>query len=391
MLHRRFLTIFVFFLLFSPGTASNVFAGGKMVIKPFITTGISHDTNYFADNTDERPVTIYYIKPGLEFGYTTAKSNLLFDYVLSANWYDEKDEPPAGRVSADEYDYIGHDMQLIAETQITDLLNIGLEDSYILTRDPKSLDYYSNEIIQHKYSKNRFYPRFFYQFREKFGVGAGYTNTIIDYKSGTDEDSKENRGSLHFNYNLNSLNSLDLGYQIWKKDYDNLSPDYTSNQVMLTFTRELKYYTLIAGGGYHDRNFDDIVIKDINGFVWNLALKGDRPQMLFTLSRNINDAALNGDYYVATRFSAEFGHLFLEKLNVKFRGYYQQSDYVDSPDNRKDDTWLAALRLDYLRNEIFSVGMEAGYETRDSSISINDYNNSFILIEIRVNLNLGSK
>jgi len=362
-----------------------------MIIKPFIETGLSHDTNYFSSQNNERPVTIYYIKPGLEFGYTTPKSNLLFDYVLSANWYDEHGDPPAGRVSADEYNYIGHDMQLSADTQITDLFNIGLEDAYILTRDPKSLDYYSNEIITHKYSKNKFNPKIFYQFGEKFGVGAGYTNTRIDYKSGTDEDSKENRGSFNLDYNLSRLNSLDLGYQVWEKDYANLSPDYTSNQVTLTFSRELKYYTLAAGGGYHDRNFDDPAIKDLAGFVWNLAILGTRPQMLFSLSQNINDTALYGDYYIATRFYAEVGHLFLEKLNVKFKGYYQNSDYQDNPDNRQDDSWLAALRIDYLRNEIFSISLETGYETRDSTVSVNNYDNSFVLLEIKLNYNLGSK
>lgn len=391
MSHKRALILFSCLLLFFSSGAAIVYADGKMVIKPVLSAGMSYDDNYFRDAVNERPVTIYYIKPGLEFGYTTAKSNLLFDYVLSANWYDEKNDPPPGRVSADEYDYIGHDMQLTADTQITDLLNIGLEDSYILTRDPASLDYYSNEITTHKYAKNIFNPKLFYQFGEKFGAGAGYANTNIDYKSGTDEDSMENRGAFNLNYHLSSLNALDLQYQIWMKDYDNYTSDYTSNQVMLTFSRELKYYTLTAGGGYQDRNFDDSTLKDIDGFVWNLAISGDRPQMLFALSQNINDTAVNGDYYLATRFTAEFGHLFLEKLNVKFRGYYQNSDYKDNPDNRKDDSWLVSLRIDYLRNKIFSIGLESGYETRDSTISVNDYDNSFVLLEIKFNYNLGSK
>ncbi len=113
--------------------------------------------------------------------------------------------------------------------------------------------------------------------------------------------------------------------------------------------------------------------------------------MLFSISQNYNDTAIDNDYYIATRFNAAIGHLFLEKLNVKLKGYYQNSDYQNNTDDREDNTYAISCRLDYLRNEILSIGIESGFETRDSSESINNYDNSFILISIKLNFNLGSK
>lgn len=378
---------FVFLLMLS----QTVYAEGKMVLKSSLDTGVSYEENYFSSQENERSVFSYHVKPGVEVGYTTAKTNLLFNYVMDANWYDEEDTPPAGELSIDEYNYVGHDLELTADTQVTDRLNVSIEDSYFLTRDSDRLDPYSNEVNKHKYSKNSFKPELYYQFGEKFGFGAGFTRTDIDYNNDADEDSQENRGALNLHYNMSSLNSLDLQYQYWKKDYDETTPDYTSQQVMLTFSRALKYYTLEFGGGYQDRSFDNSLKDDMGGFVWAMSIFGDRPQMRFSISQNYNDTAVDDYYYLATRFSAAVGHRFLKKLNLKLQGYYQKSDYQGNTVDREDDTWVVSCKFDYLRNEIFSINIEPGFETRDSSVSGHDYDNSYILLGMKLNFNLGSK
>lgn len=388
MLNKKFTIPAFFIILFSLYFTGSALAG-RMVIKPILTTGMGYESNYYSSSDNERSVTSYYLKPGIQFGYTTAKSNLMFDYTLNAYWYDENGTPPAGEISISEHDYVGHDLEFSADTQITDRLNIAFSDTFILTRNPDFLDPYSNEIIRQKYSINKLYPRFTYQFGDKFSVGAGYTYTDIDYNNDTDEDSKENRGSFNLKYQMNSLNSLDLQFQIWEKEYSRTSPDYTSHQTMLMFFRELKYYTISMGAGWQGRSFDSTGQSDMSNVVWTASIFGDRPQFNLSINQNYNDTALANDYYVATRFSASVGRLFLEKLNVKVGGYYQNSDYESI--NREDDTWSVNARVDYLRNHIFSIGAETGLETRDSSLSSMDYENSYISLEININLNLGAK
>ncbi len=377
--------------LANPLFINTSYAAGKMVLKPMITTGFGYETNYFLDEVNEREVTTYYIKPGIEFGYTTAKSNLLFNYILDANWYDESGSPPEDEVGIDKFDYVGHDMELSADTQITTRMNIGIDDNYILTRDPDQLDYYSNEIIRQKYAKNILTPHLLYEFGAKFSLGAAYSYTDIDYNEDLNEDSKENRVAFNLHYILNSLNSLDLQYQYWEKEYDKFSPDYDSNQLLLTFNRELKYYTISANGGYQKRSFDSDFRDDDDGFVWGLTLSGTRPQMLFALSQNYNDTALDNNYYLATRFTAAIGHLFLEKLNIKLQGYYQFSDYLKNVDDREDNTWAISCKLDYLRNDYLSFFIEPGYQGRDSSLSGNDYDNGYILLGLKINYDFGAK
>ena len=142
--------IFILLLLYS-GT---VLASGKIVTKINVITGMSNQSNYFLSSDNERSVWAYHVIPGIEFGYTTPKSNLIFNYILNAHWYNEKDAPPEGELDMDELNYIGHDMKFAADTQLTDRLKIALKDDFILTRDQinsttipmKSLDINTQKI-----------------------------------------------------------------------------------------------------------------------------------------------------------------------------------------------------------------------------------------------------
>jgi len=393
---KRFLLTFINFYLFLVFSVypQTVHADGKIVTRLNVATGVAYEDNYFLTADNEKSVSSYFIKPGIEFGYTTPKSNLLFNYVLDANWYDEEGSSPTGDLSSSDLNYVGHEMDFTGDTQITNHLNIKIEDTYILTRDPADLDDYSNEIIRNKYSKNILTPQLKYQFVERFSFGTGYRYTDIDYRNKLDgdDDSTENRGLCNFHYDLNDLNSLVLQYQYWDKDYKRMiNPDYISQQAALTLNRELKYYKLSLSGGYQSRKFENNIQEEMSDFIWAIKLSADRPEMLFTLSQNINDTAVNNDYYLATRFNASIGHTFLEKLNVKLRGYYQYSDYKRDSNDRKDNTADISCKLTYLRNEILSIGLEAGVEVRDSSLQDNDYENVYTLIGIQLNYDLGSK
>ena len=379
----------VAFILLLVISVSAALADGRMVLKPFIKTGVEYESNYFSDPDDEREVITYYIRPGLEFGYTTAKSNLLFNYTLNANWYDERGTAPADRIDISDQDYIGHDLELSADTQLTDRLNIALDDTFVLSRDQDSLDRYSNETIKQKYSKNTIYPHITYSFGDKFGFTAGYSLTTINYDDNANEDSSDNRGLLNLRYQMNRLNAFDLQYQYWEKDYDQDSTDYTSHQTRFIFSRELKYYTLSASAGWQHRSFDSNSQSDLDQLIWSASIDGSRPKFNITLSQNYNDTALNNGYYVATRLSAAIGTTFFEKINVNIGGYYQNSDYENT--SREDDTLSVYTRVDFLRNEYITFGLETGFETRDSSITANEYDNTYALLELTINLNLGSK
>ncbi|MEA1967800.1 MAG: outer membrane beta-barrel protein [Thermodesulfobacteriota bacterium] len=255
-------------------------------------------------------------------------------------------------------------------------------------------------VLRHpyKYQLNKLTPKMIYRFNDKFGAVIKYTSFITDYDKDVQEDSNENRGDFDLFYNLNSKTSFDLNYQIWERDYEKATVDYTSNQVMLSVTRSGKYFSLTAGAGYHDRNFDESTVDDFDTFSWQIILTGQNPpektdlprsSILVALSENFNDAGMGDTYYTATRFTAKVTHLFMEKLNCTLNGYYQKSDYETS--SRDDDVWFLSTGVDYFINDFFTIGLEGGFEKRNSNLSGRDYDNEYIMCNAAFHYDLGAK
>ena len=384
MLNRKRLIIFMLAscFLMSGGVFQKLHAE-RMTLIPSLDMDYQHDSNYFKAEDDEKDVDTFILRPGIKLGYVTAKSSFALDYSLDVNRY-------SGESNIDDYDYTGHLAKLLAKSQVTDRLSMGVEDSYIKTRDPATSDEYSDSVARDKYSMNRFSPDVFYKFGEKFGVGAKYTNLITDYSEGTSEDSTEDRGTFTLNYNLNSTTMVELNYQVWTRDYDEATSDYTSNQVMVNLRKTYRNFALTAGAGYHERDFDLASEDDLDSFTWKLGFKGQtgssgegasKSWVDAALSQNYNDAGSGEQYYTATKLTLTAGHTFLDRIDVALKGLYQNSDYENS--SREDDKWSLACRADYRLNDIFSVALEPGYESRDSNMAGKDYDNTYILFNIK--------
>ena len=378
----------LFFLLTSfcmvgiaPDTATAV---NRMVFVPYVDLQTTYDSNYWRSETDERGVYGVSVTPGFDFGYATDKSDVIFSYVLSRKTYHDKDNVPTGAPDADDDNYVGHDLQLFVQSQLTDKILVSLDESYLLTREPGSSDIYNNEVDRNKYSINRVTPRLIYTLREGLDIGLQYQHTLHEYNRSSEEDSTENRGMINVIYNLNRYNSLDLEYQIWRRAYDMNSSDYTSNQVALNYNREATYLTLTLGVGYHERSFDGSTLDDQDTFTWEMGLSYEnRNRIEISLSQNFNDYGAGDSYFKATRVDVSLGRLCLDKLDFTLSTSYQKSDYEESATNRADDTWQISGNMDYLINERFTLGFNLGYETRNSNNAGYDYDNTYALLNLK--------
>jgi hypothetical protein len=202
----------------------------------------------------------------------------------------------------------------------------------------------------------------------------------------------ENRGTITGTYFLNSRTSMDLDYQYWERDYDKLTSDYTSSQVMVNVNHRINRLKLTAGAGYHNREFDDsAVADDIDTVVWQLGGTWQLPksQLLMRVSSNLNDAGNGNSYYNATRLDAEFKHQLTDRIYANLAGYYMNADYETF--DREDDLWHVSLGADYLINDFFTVGVGGGFEERDSTEIGRDYDNRFFLIKARFNYDIFDK
>jgi hypothetical protein len=371
------------------------------LLKPKLTTGWRIDTNYFKEETNETEVHTYLVQPGIDLGYKTAKSLLLLNYTLDAHYFDEKDRVPPGNETDD---LVGHTLSLKSRTKPFVRVTLGLDESYYKTNVPSHTDIISNRQTREEYAINRLTPRLHYEVGRRLTAGLRYRRTDLDYADRDEEDSTEHRGIFNLIYNLSPRASLDLQYQQWEMDYDLNTSDYTSDHVELIFKKQFRYFSFAAGGGYHERDFEDPGIKGIDMLSYRLHLEGQNPpapaqkrsHVRFSVLRDYNIYSESGDYYKAQRFMLEAGHVFLEKLPAKIIVAYQNSPYervagiTPSGNRREDDTNGFQASLGYIWTDWLTISAIAGYEERDSNLPGFDYENEYFLINLNFSYNPGS-
>ena len=378
----------------------------KFIVTPKITVGGQVDSNYFLSENNEREVFTYLIQPGIEAGYETAKSEALLDFNLNAFFYDDQDSVPADEPKASDDDYVGFNLKLKAVTEPNDRLLAGLRNLSYLSRNPGRVDALGNFTDRDKYWQNFFRPRLHYDLTGRLAVDVGYQNRLIHWLDGPNEDALENRGLAGLIYSLRRTLQVGLQYELWRTRYDGDTPDYTSNQLGLLLEKQFHHISLLAGGGYQDRRFDDSDRDDISTPAYIAAVKGQWPappaatkrqrlearaatrRMWLTapagarsyfelmFDQNFNNTSIGSEYYVARRLSLIAGHTFAKKIVTRLSGYFQNSDYEDT--NRNDDTYRIYGNIGYrfLRWLTFSVG--GGYQDRDSNVDGENYDNAFI-------------
>ncbi len=384
-------------------TWSLICAEPKFTIIPKISASWQTDSNFYKSETNKRGVHTTLTQPGIEIGAETAKSMLALDYTHDIYDFDERDPVPAGTRTAENDDYNGDTLNIKIRIKPFDRLTLGLDDGFVNTRDPSNLDRFNNSVARDEYSLNRITPLVFYEFGEKFSAGLQYRNTDTDYDLGTREDSNEDRSIFDLVYNLTKKSSLDLEYHHWEMDYKLGTSDYTSEQVSLIFRNQFKYFSFEIGGGYHDRDFDQAGVQDIDGSVYRFSISGQNPpapeppRSYITLGSelNFNDAGVGNSYNKAHKMTLNAGYTFMEKIPVNISGSYQDTDYertnAANIGTREDDTYTIEGSIGYMVNDWLTFTLKSGYEERDSNTPGNYYENTFGMFQVALKYNLNKK
>lgn len=378
-------------------TTGNSFAAGKIIVNPVVEVAAQNNSNFWKAEDVEISVNTYSVKPGIILGYETAKTQVTLDTALEAFWYDDQDTPPAGIRDASDDDYVGFRGVFNANHQLTDRLNLGFSDQLYVTRDPAQADANSNSINRDKYTINYLEPSVYYEFADKFGLLTKYRSTITDYEKDL-EDSSEHRGIFDLYYNLNNTSSVYLDYQIWQRDYDLTSSDYTSNLISLNYTKQYKHFLLSGGGGYHHRSFDANGLDDLDMFSWNILVKREDPDstarstrstLSLSVGQEMNDDGTGDQYFVSTYVRFEGGYRLTEKLMASLDASFQNSDYEES--TRSDDTYLIAGKIGYEIFDYLSFSVAGGFESRDSNLDGKSYDDTFVTATLDFDYNLNRR
>jgi hypothetical protein len=103
----------------------------------------------------------------------------------------------------------------------------------------------------------------------------------------------------------------------------------------------------------------------------------------------MNDFGSGDEYYTASYVRFEGGYRLTELIEASAKAKYQNSDYDQSSEN--DDTYLLSGKLGYKPLDYLTLGIEGGYETRDSNLDGIDYKNTFVLFTLAVNYDFGKQ
>ena len=398
----RYICFLLAFCLIFVFTAPAGFSAGKFTIEPFIELQTRHDSNFYQHETATKSVNTYVINPGLGLKYSTGKSMFGLDYDAKLKWLDY--EAKLKQEDRDRED--DHNLGLSFQTPVTDLLHLSVNNSLLKTSDPASADDNANSIDRYRYYVNTFSPQVKYQLSELFDLKLKYTNKLTDYiDDGTDEGegSKENRFGLTLFYKSNSKTTFDMDYQYWQVKYDKDTINYTSNQIMSNVEYRFNQFVFTAGAGYHLRKFDktltSLASDDLDRLSWKMGFSGQtgeseeggnpKSSINMSLKQNYNDAGTSDVYFTNTSLNAQFSYLFTNRLNGKLSGYIKNADYETS--TREDDRWAITPALDYSLNDNFTLGLEIGYEERDSNIPAKRFDNKYGMIRIRYDYDAWSR
>ena len=383
----------------------------EFTIKPKLAAGVAYDENFFKASANKRNVLTTYLKPGLQIRRTGGRSLIQLHYLLNATAYEDIGTVSDDTRSAESFDYIGHELAGRFRYKPSIRVTLGLDEGFFLTRDPAFSDELGDPTSREKYYINRLTPSFLYEFGPKLSAGFRYRNTVTDYLSGDVEDSVEHRGIFDLEYNLNRDTRMDFRYQLWSRDFNRSTSDYDSWETKLIFIKEFQKLSVEAGAGYQSRTFDggsentessaSDSLPDINNMVTHLAVLMEEIPWVNTpktdielrYDQNYNDQGYGNAYYLANRFTLSISRLVLDRVRTEIGSFYQRDDFENDDrfefSGRTDNTYGVSGGIGYHFTRFLKglkCNVQTGYERRNSNADGKDFENTFVLFDIRMGI-----
>lgn len=369
------------------------FAAAEADITASVGVEEKHSDNFYRSETTETDVYTTSIMPGVTARAWTDRSSVFLGYEASLNYYDDDSDT----VDASKDDYVGHDLNFLAETTLYERLKLTVTDLFRETREPGAYDpFLASEADRERYRINQVNPYLTYDFGEKFTAILGHRYEVYNYEDS--DNSYEHRWHGTLRYNFDDRNSLEIEEQYWSREYPN-NPDYDSSQTQVICRRELTdFLKAEIGGGYHDREFDvdastTTSVQDYDDFIWRVAVTGESEtsNLLVAYRRNLNDFSKGTTYFEADRVTVNAAHTFLEKITCSAGGYYQDNQYerttgvtaAGDTEIRGDEIWNGAAGIRYKVSDWLSAGVNYEYTDRDSNIVGFDYEENVIFGDVR--------
>ncbi len=365
---------------------------GSFVLRPSMTVSEVYDSNVFASDTGEVSDFVTEINPNVVFESDWANHSLTFEADLEQSLHASEDSEDAtdwtvgvsGRV-----DVLTH-TQLRAGVLYGSLTeDRGEPEDIGAAAEPT--DYSSFEVsagVTQRFN------------RLSVDVGAEYTDLDFDdtplIGGGVDENDDRDRTLLEVvvevGYELVADTVVFLRGTYNERDYDLDTPAVAVN-------RDSDGYEVVAGAsfelgslatgsvfaGFQEQSFDDPNFSPVSGIAYGASVDWyvtPLTTVRFRADTAIEDTTSGGaSAFESQTVGVGVDHEFLRNLVASVDLEYTEEDFASSA--RKDEIYEVEVGIDYLIDQVFSIGVFAGYEERDSSIAGDSFSREVVGVRLR--------
>ncbi len=365
---------------------------GTFVLRPSLTVTETYDSNVFASDTGEVSDFVTEINPNvvLESDWANHAVRLEADLNQSLHASEDSEDATDWSVGASGR------LDVLDQTQLRAGVLYGS-----LTEDRGEPEDIGAAAEPTDYSLFELSAGITQRFnRLIFDVGADYTELDFDdtplIGGGFDENDDRDRTILEI--------AVEVGYELVadtivflrgtynERDYDLDTPAVAVN-------RDSDGYEVVAGAsfelgslatgevfaGYQEQFFDDPSFSPVSGIAYGAAVDWYvTPLTTVRVSADtaIEDTTSGGaSAFESQTVAVGVDHEFLRNLVASLDVEYTQEDFASSA--RKDEIYEVELGIDYLIDQVFSIGAFVGYEERDSSTAGDSFSREIVGVRLR--------
>ncbi len=365
---------------------------GSFVLRPSLTVTETYDSNVFASNTGEVSDFVTEINPNVVFESDWANHSLSFEADVEQSLHASED-------SEDATDWtvgVSGRLDVLTNTQLRAGVLYGS-----LTEDrgePEDVGATAEPTDYTSFAVSAGIAQRFN--RLLFDVGAEYTDLDFDdtplIGGGVDENDDRDRTVLEI--------AVEVGYELvadtvifLRGTYNDR--DYELDTPAVAVNRDSDGYEVVAGAsfelgslatgevfaGYQEQSFDDPSFSPVSGIAYGAAIDWyitPLTTLRFSADTAIEDTTSGGaSAFESQTVGVGVDHEFLRNLVASLDVEYTEEDFASSA--RKDEIYDVEVGIDYLIDQVFSVGLFAGYEERDSSIAGDSFSREIVGVRLR--------
>jgi hypothetical protein len=359
---------------------------GGFELIPTLSVDELHDDNITMAN-GETPTTkeisswVTVVAPELQLGIKNDKSEYNLGYKLVAGRY----------ASSRDDDYVDHFLNADAAWQLSSRNKIAVRGNYDRAHEDRGSDTSGDIVPNRNLQTPDEYRLSIVGGTYTFGADTTPGRLVLDVEdynkkytnhrdTTAERDRNDKKATGTFYWSVSSATKLLLEGEYTDINYDKSRPDdvrrgdYDGSLARGFVGVEWDISGKTTGTvkvGYQEKEFDSINRKDYSGTSWDAAMTwSPKTYSTFTLSsgNKPQESSGIGDFIDAENITVGWQHGWSDNINTSVYLMALNEDYVNSFNDRNDDSINAGVSVDYTIKRWVSVSLAYDYSDKDSSV-----------------------